>query len=42
MSSEVDELVTHFIVMCDDKSSVAAAKSVTHRKGLREAFVLGG
>ena len=36
-SSKVEELVTHFIVMCDDEASVAAAKSVTYREGLSAA-----
>ena len=46
MSSEVEELVTHFITTCDDESSVAAAKSVTYGKELRAAVAfflrLGG
>ena len=34
LSSEVDDLITYLIVTCDDKTSVAADKRVTHRKGL--------
>ena len=30
LSSEVEELVMHFVVTCDDKYSMTAAKSVTH------------
>ena len=34
---EVEEIVTHFIVTCDDESSLAAPKSVSYIKGLRAA-----
>ena len=29
LPSDVEELVTHFVVTCDDKASVDAAQSVT-------------
>ena len=34
MSSELEELVTQFVVMCNDKASVAVAKSVTYGERL--------
>ena len=37
MSSEVYELVTHFVVMCDGKAYVTADKSVTYVEVLRTA-----
>ena len=33
--SEVKDLVTHFIMTCDDKFSIAVAKYVTYSEGLR-------
>ena len=41
-SDKVDDLVTHSIVTCDDKTFVAADEHVTHRKVLQAttAFIL--
>ena len=39
MSSEVEELVTHFVVMCNYKPSITASKSVTYVEGLRSAVL---
>ena len=36
--AEVEYTFTHFIVACDDKSSVAADKSVIYREVLIEDF----
>ena len=30
---ELEDLVTHFIMTCDDEPSMSAAKSVTYGKG---------
>ena len=38
LSSEIEDFITHFIVTCDDKSSLAAAKSLMYEKGLRAAI----
>ena len=35
LQSEVEKIITHFIVTCDDDYSVFAVKSVTYREGLR-------
>ena len=32
LSSEAEELVTHFLVTCNDKASVVAAKYLTYRE----------
>ena len=37
MPSKVEELAVHFIMTCDDKSYMAAARSVPYEKGLRAA-----
>ena len=37
MSIEVEELATHFIVACDDESSISAAISMTYVEVLRAA-----
>ena len=36
--AEVEELVMHLIMKCNDEPSVSAAKSVTYGKGLRETI----
>ena len=36
--SEVEELVTHLIVMYNEKASVAAVKSVTYGEGMISAI----
>ena len=33
---KVDDLVAYLVLMCDDKTSIAADEHVTHRKGLQE------
>ena len=35
LSGEVDGIVMYLIVKCNDKTSIAAAERVMHRKGLQ-------
>ena len=45
LPSEVEDLVMHFILMCDNKASVTAARSVMYGEGPRAAVTflwLGG
>ena len=39
LSIEVEEIVTHFIVTCDDEASITEDKSMTYTKGLSIAVV---
>ena len=36
MSGEVDDLITYLVVICNEKTYVAAAELVTHIQGLQE------